>query len=323
MSTKATHDTLPAAAGLGAVRIVLVGTTHPGNIGAAARAMKTMGLYALWLVAPERFPAAEATALASGADDVLAAARVVDTLDEALQGCRLVVGTSARSRTHSVPVWTPFHAAERLMAVARRLAQRTSDGAPPLSAPDRPTDSASVGVAGAAVDESVALVFGREHSGLTNDELDRCQAFVQIPANPAYSSLNLAAAVQVLCFCLREAAAAALGSGPTSDACAADPSGDAGRQAPLRSHDAAPAVGPTDAVSPALRPLRLPARFEAREGLVRHALEVAERLGYLDPAQPGLFERRIRHWLARAEPDDADVRMLRGVLTAIERHIAR
>ncbi|MGD8378544.1 MAG: tRNA (cytosine(32)/uridine(32)-2'-O)-methyltransferase TrmJ [Gammaproteobacteria bacterium] len=155
------------------IRIVLVGTSHPGNIGAAARAMKTMGLSRLILVAPDRFPDPEAVALASGAEDVLRDARQVETLDQALIGCRWVAGASARQRRLSWPELDPRECAER----ARQEA-----------------------VAG-----DVALVFGRERTGLTNEELDLCHHLVHIPANPEYSSLNLAAAVQVLSYELRMA----------------------------------------------------------------------------------------------------------------------
>ncbi|MFN4262122.1 MAG: RNA methyltransferase [Thioalkalivibrionaceae bacterium] len=319
------------SSGLGAVRIVLVGTTHPGNIGSAARAMKTMGLSSLWLVAPERFPAAEATALASGADDVLAAARVVSTLEAALEGCRLVVGTSARSRSHSVPVWHPFVAARRLIEVARQMIAIDGD-------------------IGAGTDDGgVALVFGREHSGLTNEELDRCQAFVQIAANPAYSSLNLAAAVQVLCFCLRESARewsepssgsvrnelgrqaeavveTAGGGGfrsfPSDDDSAANSNSNSNLSSNSSSGPIPSGVSSANSGTSAPGSKALPASFEEREALIEHVLRTAIRAGYLESDQPGSFERRIRHWVARAELDGADVRMFHGLLSALNRKIS-
>ncbi len=162
---------------LSRIRVVLVGTTHPGNIGAAARAMKTMGLTKLALVSPEQFPCAEATARASGADDLLAGAMLVDELRDAIADCALVFATSARSRSIPWPVASPAEAAARMVATAGRA--------------------------------QVALVFGREHSGLSNDELALCSAMVQIPTNPDFASLNLAAAVQVLAWELRQAAGAA------------------------------------------------------------------------------------------------------------------
>ncbi|HTD28338.1 MAG TPA: RNA methyltransferase, partial [Xanthomonadaceae bacterium] len=153
------------------IRVVLVGTQHPGNIGSAARAMKTMGLRKLVLVAPQRLQHPDATAMAVGADDVLAAAQVCGTLEEALADCRFVAGCTARQRQVELPEFVPRDAAPRLL-------NATCDGA-------------------------VALVFGPERAGLTNDDLQRCHITVHIPADPAYSSLNLAAAVQVLCYELR------------------------------------------------------------------------------------------------------------------------
>lgn len=155
------------------VRIVLVNTTLPANIGAAARAMKTMGLGALYLVEPKVFPSAEATALASGASDVLAQARVVASLEEAVADCSLVIGTSARSRTIPWPLMDARQAGE---AVRLESAQ-----------------------------QQVAIVFGREDRGLTNEELQRCNYHVCIPTDEEYGVLNVAAAVQVLAYEVRMA----------------------------------------------------------------------------------------------------------------------
>ncbi len=156
-----------------AIRIVLVRPSHPGNIGAVARAMKTMGLDDLALVAPRLFPHAEATAMAAGADDLLAGARVCATLDEALTGCRLVIGSSARTRSIRWPQLDPREAAAQLIA--------------------------------ARTDGPAALLFGPERTGLSNDDLDRCHALVSIPTDPDYGSLNLAAAVQVFAYEIRMA----------------------------------------------------------------------------------------------------------------------
>jgi len=171
------------------LRIVLVGTQHPGNIGAAARAMKTMGLQRLVLVSPERFPHREAEAMAAGAGDVLESALRVQTLAEAVADCGLVLGCTARSRRIALDTVGPREAARRALAVAGEGAQ-------------------------------VALVFGRERTGLDNDELQLCHAAVEIAANPDYSSLNLAAAVQILAYELRMAALA--GMAPPSGGHAAD-----------------------------------------------------------------------------------------------------
>jgi tRNA (cytidine32/uridine32-2'-O)-methyltransferase len=150
------------------IKIILVETSHPGNIGAVARAMKNMTLSALRLVNPKIFPCAEATSRASGADDILAQAPIYSTLPEAIADCQLVIGASARSRTVSWPEITPRQAAQLCLA--------------------QPAQTA------------IAIVFGRENSGLTNEELDQCHYLLKIPCNPQYSSLNVAAAVQVVCY---------------------------------------------------------------------------------------------------------------------------
>lgn len=155
------------------VRIILVGTTHPGNIGAAARAMKNMGLSDLVLVQPRFFPHDDATARASGAADLLRRARVVATLEEALRDCVFVAGASARSRAIDWPNLEP-------RACAARLIHESANG-------------------------KVALVFGPEKSGLKNEDLDRCHVLLTIPTDPEFSSLNLAMAVQVLSYEIRMA----------------------------------------------------------------------------------------------------------------------
>lgn len=150
------------------IRIVLVETSHPGNIGAVARAMKTMSLEQLYLVNPQQYPHAEATARASGADDVLAGAVVCGSLAEAVEDCGMVIGASARLRSLAWPQLDPRECAEKVMAHR--------------------------------ADEACALVFGRERNGLTNHELEKCHYLVHIPANEHYRSLNLAAAVQILAY---------------------------------------------------------------------------------------------------------------------------
>ena len=238
---------------LNAVRIVLVGTSHPGNIGAAARAMKTMGLSQLWLVAPERFPDPEASARAAGADDVLAQAQCVATLEQALVGCARVAGTTARLRHLSVPVVDPRTAAANLYQTVNTNDDHTAE---------------------------VALVFGRERTGLTNSEIDLCHLLVQIPSNPDYSSLNLGAAVQVLSYELRMAALAE--SAPAPEA-------------------------------------HLPAPAEEQERFYTHLEQVLLQTGFLDPANPRLLMRRLRRLFARACPDQNEINILRGVLTSFQR----
>lgn len=166
--------------------VVMAETTHPGNIGAAARAMKNMGVTDLRLVNPRVFPSSEAVARASGADDLLAAARVCSSLDQAIADCSIVVGASARDRTVVWPELTPRACAESLGPLL--------------------------------VSSRIAVLFGREHSGLTNEELDRCQYLLRIPCNPEFSSLNVAAAVQVTCYeFLVQAQAAGAADRPPAD----------------------------------------------------------------------------------------------------------
>lgn len=228
------------------IRIVLVEPQHPGNIGAAARAMKAMGLSDLVLVAPAVFPHADATARAAGADDLLAGARRVDTLAAAVSDCSLVIGTSARDRHLAWQLLSPRAAAAQLL--------------------------------GAAVAAPTAVVFGRERSGLRNDELDLCHAHLQIPTEPAFASLNLAAAVQVICYELRMAA----GDDPNPPA--ATPPADAGRM----------------------------------EGFYAQLEAVLVASDFLDPDQPKLLMRRLRRLFNRARPDDTELNILRGILKAVD-----
>lgn len=239
------------AEALANVRIVLCRPTHPGNIGATARAMKTMGLAQLALVAPRRFPAPEASALAAGAEDVLAKAVVCTTLADAVQDCRLVIGSSARPRRIGWPTLNPDAAARQLCLAA--------EGGP------------------------VALVFGQERTGLTNEELDRCQSVVVIPANPAYASLNLAGAVQVLAYELRRAALATASGMPAG--------GNEGT----------------------------PVTHEQLDHLYRHLEEVLIEVGFLDPANPRLLMRRLKRLFNRAGLDQNELNILRGILTEVQR----
>ena len=230
------------------VRIILVGTTHPGNIGAAARAMKNMGLKDLVLVEPRFFPHDEATARASGAADVLEATRVVATLDEALADCTYIAGASARSRTIGWPCMTPRECAARLV----------EEGAHGIG----------------------AAVFGPEKSGLTNEHLDRCHTLLTIPTEPGFSSLNLAMAVQILTYELRIAALA--------------------ESEPPPEPDVPPATG------------------EEYEHFYVHLEDVLTRSRFLDPENPRLLMRRLRRLFARAELDQNEVNILRGILAAVD-----
>lgn len=159
------------------IRIILVSPSHPGNIGAAARGMKTMGLSELYLVNPcDDFPSQTATAMAAGADDILKNAHICDSLDVALADCQRIIGTSARLRHLSVPMLDPAKCGE--------MAVQTASTA------------------------KVAIMFGREHAGLTNEELNRCHYHVHIPSVESFSSLNLAAAVQLISYEIRKASLA-------------------------------------------------------------------------------------------------------------------
>ena len=232
------------------VRIVLVRTSHPGNIGAAARAMKNMCLTDLRLVAPAVFPHADATARASGADDVLASARVHATLDEALSGARLVVGLSARLRSLEWPRLELREAARRVCAEAA--------GGP------------------------VAVVFGAERTGLHNEELEHCQYLVGIDGNPDYLSLNLAAAVQVVAHEVY--------------------------QCHLAGADAA-----VDATQ------TLPAPVDAMERFYQHLEQVLVEIDFMDPDYPRRLLPRLRRLFNRARPDDVELNILRGILTAMHK----
>lgn len=231
---------------LARLRIVLVGAQHPGNIGAAARAMKVMGLHDLALVAPERYPDPEAIARASGADDVLENAGVYDTLEEAIGDCVLAIGASARRRHMHWPLVDARTAATRAIELAH--------------------------------DQNVALVFGRERSGLENAELDLCQLHLQVPTNPAYRSLNLAAAVQVVAYELRMAA------------------------------------GDTPEAAPAHEPVAT----SDMEGLFGHWQDVLGASGFLDTRNPGHLMRRLRRLFNRASPDRIEVNILRGALRSLD-----
>lgn len=233
------------------IRIVLVEPTHPGNIGAAARAMKTMGLSRLALVRPKVFPSAEATAMASGADDLLVGAQVCGTLGQALAGCALAVATSARARRIPWPAQPPREAAARIIEAARQA--------------------------------EVAVVFGREHAGLTNEELELCQAVTQIPTDAQFSSLNLAAAVQVIAYELRSAALSQ--AGPQPD----EPAEDARMVA-----------------------------SEDMERLYAHLEQIMIEVGFLDPDKPRRLMRRLRRLFARTGLDAQEYNILRGFLTAVQ-----
>jgi tRNA/rRNA methyltransferase len=230
------------------IRIVLSHTSHPGNIGAAARAMKTMGIVSLYLVKPKKLPDAEAEARASGALDVLRNARVCASLAEALQGTVYALAVSARRR---------------------ELAYASAEAR-----------SAAQGLVEAARQGEVAIVFGTEMSGLTNEEILQCRAMAHIPADPAYSSLNLAAAVQVMAYEARVAALGALERPPSEFE---------------------------------------PARHEDVENFYAHLEQSLLASGFLDPANPRRLIPRLRRLFGRARLEQEEVNILRGMLNSFRK----
>ena len=234
------------------LRVVLCNTSHPGNIGAAARAMMTMNLSQLVLVNPERYPHAQARAQASGAIGVLDNARVVATLEEAVSDCGWVVATSARPRHLGDEPLTPWDFAARALPLLQTA--------------------------------QVALVFGAERTGLTNEELDRCHAVAMVPVNPKYSSLNLAQAVQIFCYELRR-----------------------------RAYPEVPRVS-----AKADSPFYAPPSAQEMEHFYGHLEKVLLATGFLDPQNPRALMRRLRQFYNRARPDRNELNMLRGILKSYE-----
>lgn len=232
------------------VRIVLVETSHPGNIGASARAMKTMGLDELVLVRPKTFPSDEATARASGADDILRSARVTGSLDEAVADCGFIAGASARLRGVRWPVVDPTACAEVLL------------------------EHAAHGPA--------ALLMGPEQSGLTNAQLARCHRLVHIPSVPGFGSLNLAMALQILCYELRRAELRAQAAPPPAQ-----------REAPL-------------------------ATAAELEGFYVHLEQVLAEAGFLHADHQQKMKLKLRRIFQRAEIDENEINILRGVLSALD-----
>ena len=229
------------------IRFVLMGTTHPGNIGAAARAMKSMGLTQMHLVQPKIFPSADATAMASGADDLLSAAIVGDSLEAAVADCSLIVATSARRRSIPWPVLTPHDCARHIVDAAAR--------------------------------GPVAVVFGREHAGLKNEELELCRQMIQIPTAENFRSLNLASAVQLVAYEIRQVA---LGGEAPSD--------------------------------PEIRDLATAGQMA---DLYAHLRETMIAVGFFDPKKPRRLQTRLRRLLNRAAPGQEEVQILRGFLAAV------
>ena len=240
------------------VRIVLVRTFHPGNIGSAARSMKTMGLSDLCLVGPKDFPSPEANKMAAGAEDMLDNLTVVDTLQEAIQDCTTIIASTARPRGYDLPELNPEQAADMLIAGAEK--------------------------------SPVALIFGPERMGLHNDDIRLAKYRVTIPANPDYSSLNMASAVQTLSYEIFKRF------------------NENNKPLGNQEHSADKAIK-TD----------LPTSADV-ERLHVHLEKVLKDISFLRPHQ-GETLLRIRHLITRAEPDVLEMNILRGILTAIEKTI--
>lgn len=238
------------------VRIVLVETSHTGNMGSTARAMKTMGLTNLYLVNPKVEPDSQAIALAAGASDVIGQAKIVSSLDEAIAGCALVIGTSARSRSLQWPLIEPRECGQR---IATECAQHP-----------------------------VALVFGRERVGLTNEELQQCHFHVTIPANPEYSSLNLAMAVQLLSYEIR------MNWLEQQRAAAPDYSGQV-TEYPL---------------------------MEDLNRFYQHLEQVLTDVHFIRKANPGSVMSKLRRMYTRARPEAAELNILRGMLSGIQKALS-
>jgi tRNA (cytidine32/uridine32-2'-O)-methyltransferase len=234
-------------------RIVLVGTTHPGNIGAAARAMKTMSQDKLYLVEPKIFPSAEASARATGADDILASVTICSSLKEAVSDCDLVIGTSARTRSIPWPMVTP-----------RECAQTISENKY----------------------SSVAVVFGRENSGLSNDELELCNLVLQIATNKQYSSLNLAAAVQIVCYEIY-----LLGDLATS-------------KDEVKINEAL-------------------VKQDKMEMFYQHLEECLINIGFHDSENPRLLMHRMRRLFNRTKLEENEYNILRGIFSKIQKKISK
>jgi tRNA (cytidine32/uridine32-2'-O)-methyltransferase len=234
------------------VRIVLVNTSHPGNIGAVARAMKTMGFHRLYLVKPKRFPDKEADIRAAGAEDILAQAVVTETLPQAIMGCQYVYATSARPRYLEWPTLRPAECAQKIFLEQNQ--------------------------------QEIAIIFGRESSGLTNEEVAYSHYLISIPTDEQFASLNLASAVQILTYEMRQSFLS---------------------------------------TPPKPMPQRNLAAHEQFYGLITHWEQMAIALECLDPQHPKRLMQRISRLFKRAELDETEVNILRGFLSAISKKLIK
>lgn len=236
------------------IRVVLVGTTHSGNIGSVARAMKTMGLSSLYLAEPQVTPDGQSIALAAGASDILKDAVTVESMEEAIKDCSLVIATSARSRTLEWPVLEPREA-------AKKLVEQSEHG-------------------------KVAIVFGRERNGLSNEELQMCHYHLAIPANSEYSSLNLAQAVQIVCYETRMAYLDAQG-------------GEAHVEEAVVEY---PSV-------------------EDQERFYEHLHSTLLNTGFIIKNHPGHIMQKLRRLFSKARIEAPEMNILRGILTSVDKAV--
>jgi tRNA (cytidine32/uridine32-2'-O)-methyltransferase len=257
------------------VRVVLVKTSHPGNIGAVARAMKNMGFFNLTLVNPKIYPSDIAFQRSSGAHDILDQAKVVDTLEESLEGCHVVVGASARNRKITWPVMNPRDCAERINQITQSPFMASGSESP-----------------AASTSHEVAILFGQENNGLSNDELQRCHYHVHIPSNPSFGSLNLAMAVQVILYELRMC--------------------DLLAQKTVLPHQVAPILSSVDQGWDVDA-----APVEDVERMLVHFAETMEAVKFYDPENPRQLITRLRRLFQRAHLDKMEVNILRGFLNSV------
>lgn len=239
------------------IRIVMVNTSHPGNIGAAARVMKNMGLQHLYLVQPKKFPHSEAQAMASGADNILENAQVVDSLQQALVGCHLVMGTTARLRKISQQIMEPREAVEKVAKVSDL--------------------------------QQIAMVFGRERTGLTNEESALCQILINIPTVAEHASLNVASAIQVLAYEL------------------------------FIAHRNRENVAEENVKASK----ELPASHEELENYFAHLEATMLATGFLNPKQSPQLMPKLRRLYLRCELEKNEINILRGILSSCKKHYAQ
>ena len=252
---------------LNRIRVVLVEPTHPGNIGAVARSMKTMGLSRLVMVKPKKFPHDEATKRAAGAESVLNDAQLVESVQKATSDCTLVLGTSVRDREVSWPTFDPRVSASNMLEHLYKEGGQAENSM-----------------------AEIAILFGRESSGLTNQEMDLCHSQIRIPANDKYSSLNLASAVQIISYELRMASLVVSGEHLNS----------------------------IKATANSFEQKQQLANKEQQQGHLEHLHEVLEKLSFFKKKPPELLMRKLTRLYNKSELTVEEIQILRGILSSID-----